>query len=245
MSAVELAAVETLQKQESSRGGEVVLRETDVVRPKVAVDTALFAMEGARLKCYLVQLQSGALAGKWAFPGGLVRVGETLDGAARREIEDAAGLRDIYLEQVFSFGDPSRDPDAHVVSVAYMALIPEAGAARLGSRKYAAGQWFEVARLPALAYDHTELAGYALQRLRSRLRYMDIARNLLPPMFTMADLQDIYQSALERGIDRRNFRRWMLTTDLLERLPGKRRGAHRPAAIYAFRKRNEEAFRML
>jgi 8-oxo-dGTP diphosphatase len=172
-------------------------------------------------------------------------VGETLDGAARREIEDAAGLRDIYLEQVFSFGDPSRDPDAHVVSVAYMALIPEAGAARLGSRKYAAGQWFEVARLPALAYDHTELAGHALQRLRSRLRYMDIARNLLPPTFTMGDLFDIYQSVLVGEIDRRNFRRWMLTTDLLERLPGKRRGAHRPATIYAFCKRNDEAFRML
>jgi 8-oxo-dGTP diphosphatase len=239
---------ESLPKRESDHGGEasaVVPHETEVVRPKVAVDTALFAMEDARLKCYLVQLQAGALAGKWAFPGGLVRVGETLDGAARREIEDAAGLRDIYLEQVFSFGDPSRDPDAHVVSVAYMALIPEAGTARLGSRKYADGQWFEVARLPALAYDHTELAGYALQRLRSRLRYMDIARNLLPPTFTMGDLQDIYQSVLERGIDRRNFRRWMLTTDLLERLPGKRRGAHRPATIYAFRKRNEEAFRML
>src|SRR5579863_9746850 len=102
----------------AGEGNGSAAREAELVRPKVAVDTALFAMEGGRLKCYLVQLQAGALAGKWAFPGGLVRVGETLDGAARREIEDAAGLRDIYLEQVFSFGDPSRDPDAHVVSVA-------------------------------------------------------------------------------------------------------------------------------
>jgi len=236
--------LETLENRDF-RVGEGVSRATELVRPKVAVDTALFAMEESHLKCYLVQPQAETLAGKWSFPGGLVRVGETLDGAARREIEDAAGLRDIYLEQVFSFGDPSRDPDAHVVSVAYMALIPKADSARLGSRKYAAGQWFEVARLPALAYDHTELAERALQRLRSRLRYMDIARNLLPPTFTMSDLYDIYQSVLERGIDRRNFRRWMLTTDLLERLPGKRRGAHRPATIYAFRRRNDEGFRML
>jgi 8-oxo-dGTP diphosphatase len=267
-----VAAVETLRNRESDRTSESaavrdtqlappkvgaasadVLRETRVaasrateaLRPKVAVDTVLFAMGGARLKCYLVQLQAGALTGRWAFPGGLVRVGETLDSAARREIEDAAGLRDIYLEQVFSFGDPSRDPDAHVVSVAYMALIPDASAARLGSRKYASGQWFEMERLPALAYDHREVARFALERLRSRLRYMDIARNLLPPTFTMGDLHDIYQSALERGIDRRNFRRWILTSGLLKSVPGKRRGAHRPATIYAFRERSDVTFGMI
>ena len=129
-----------------ARAVTVAGRDTEAVRPKVAVDTVLFAIEGGRLKCYLVQLHLGTAAGKWAFPGGLVRVGETLDEAARRELDDAAGLRDLYLEQLFSFGDPSRDPGAHVVSVSYMGLIADIGAAKLPSggsagRTRSKGEW--------------------------------------------------------------------------------------------------------
>ncbi len=220
-------------------------RDAEVARPKVAVDTVLFAIEGERLKCYLVQLTAGAAAGKWAFPGGLVRVGETLDEAARRELEDAASLRDLYLEQLFSFGDPSRDPGAHVVSVGYLGLIDDAGAAISRSRKYAAGRWFEVARLPALAYDHSIIAEYALRRLKSKLEYTNIACNLLPPTFSFAELEELYATVLERPLDRRNFRRRIMAMGLLKRLPGKRRGAHRPAALYAFRQRSVQAIEML
>src|SRR5215472_9237226 len=94
-------------------------------RPKVAVDIVMFAASEDALKCYLIQLKQGPLRSKWAFPGGLVRVGETLDDAARRELRDPTGLRDAYMEQLFTFGDPSRDPHDHVVSVAYMALIAD------------------------------------------------------------------------------------------------------------------------
>src|SRR6266478_4298181 len=121
-----------------------------LARPKVAVDTVIFAIEGGRLKCYLVELRRGTAAGKWAFPGGLVKVGEMLDDAARRELYATTGLRNAYLEQLFTFGDPSRDPRAHVVSVAYMALIPAADAVKAPSDKYANGRWFEVSALPAL-----------------------------------------------------------------------------------------------
>jgi len=236
-------AVETLERHESgeARGG----RETEIARPKVAVDTVLFAIEGDRLKCYLVQLRAGAAAGKWAFPGGLVRVGETLDEAARRELDDAAGLRDVYLEQLFSFGDPSRDPGAHVVSVGYLGLIDDAGSANSRSRKYAAGRWFEVARLPALAYDHSVIAEYALRRVKSRLEYTNIACNLLPPAFTFAQLEELYATVLERPLDRRNFRRRILVMGLLKRLPEQRRGAHRPAALYTFRQRSVQTIEML
>src|ERR1700691_1348724 len=121
------------------------LRDAPIARPKVAVDTVLFAIAGGRLKCYLVQLGAGgSAAGKWAFAGGLVRVGETLDEAARRELLASTGLGDRYLEQLFSFGDPSRDPTAHVVSVAYMALFANAAAVRTASNKYTGGRWFEV-----------------------------------------------------------------------------------------------------
>jgi 8-oxo-dGTP diphosphatase len=247
-------------------------RDLEAVRPKVAVDTVLFAIEGGRLKCYLGQLHLGTAAGKWAFPGGLVRVGETLDEAARRELDDAAGLRDLYLEQLFSFGDPSRDPGAHVVSVSYMGLIADIGAAKLSSgesaggrgakvngtsaagdavmrkdcpQKYVDGQWFEVGTLPSLAYDHSVIADYAVQRLRSKLIYTDIARNLVPPTFTLAELREIYQTVLERGVDRRNFHRRVNAMGLLKRLLEKRRGAHRPATLYAFRERSDEVYEMI
>jgi 8-oxo-dGTP diphosphatase len=231
-------------------------RESAAMRPKVAVDTVLFTMEGGRLKCYLLRLVAGVLAGKWAFPGGLVRVGETLEEAARRELEDATGLRDVYLEQLFSFGDPSRDPGAHVVSVGYMALVNSTGliegsgaagrrAARPGANKYADGEWFEVGRLPALAYDHELIADRALERLRSRLIYTDIASNLLPPTFTISEIREIYQTVLERGVDRRNFERRMKVMGLIERLPKKRRGGGRPAALYAFAPRSGDVVEML
>jgi 8-oxo-dGTP diphosphatase len=236
-------AVETLQHQVSAQSGGV--RVTEIARPKVAVDTVLFAIEGGRLKCYLVQLTAGAAAGKWAFPGGLVRVGETLDEAARRELKDAASLRELYLEQLFSFGDPSRDPGAHVVSVGYLGLIDAAGAASSCSRKYAAGRWFEVAQMPALAYDHSVIADYAWRRLKSKLEYTNIACNLLAPTFTFAELEELYATVLERPLDRRNFRRRIMAMGLLKRLPGKRRGAHRPAALYAFGRRSVQMIEML
>ena len=292
----------------------------EAVRPKVAVDTVLFAMENHRLRCYLVQLRRPTASGRWAFPGGLVRVGETLDEAARRELKDATGLEDVYLEQLFSFGDPSRDPHAHVVSVGYMGLINsidlikessksrmdagklseaaaklvkgagkaiadagkakpslrygahggwialdqsrtgahggrsvedaiaslvEAGDVSARSKKYASGAWYSVGRLPPLAYDHSKMANYALERLRSRLLYTDVASNLLPKVFAIAELRDIYQAVLDRGVDRRNFDRRMRHMGLLKKLRKKRLGIGRPARLYSFRSRSDTVFKML
>ena len=214
-------------------------------RPKVAVDTVLFAIEGGRLKCYLVQLKRGPAARRWAFPGGLVHVGEMLDDAARRELYASTGLRNPYLEQLFTFGDPTRDPRAHVVSVAYMALIDNPAAVGSCSRKYAAGRWFEVSDLPALAYDHSIMAEYAMKRLKSKLEYTNIACNLLPRTFTFAQLEDLYAIVLARPLDRRNFRRRILAMGLLRRLPGLRRGPHRPAALYSFSRRSVQVIEML
>jgi 8-oxo-dGTP diphosphatase len=214
-------------------------------RPKVAVDTVLFAIDAGTVKCYLVRLRWGPATGKWAFPGGLVREGEMLDDSARRELRQSTGLIDCYIEQLFSFGDPNRDPNAHVVSVAYMALIDRLSAVQSCSQKYANGQWFEVATLPDLAYDHAEIAQYAVRRLKSKLEYTNIARNLLPTIFTFAQLEELYGIVLGRSLDRRNFRRRILAMNLLDRLSIERRGNHRPAALYSFRQRSLQVIEML
>jgi 8-oxo-dGTP diphosphatase len=214
-------------------------------RPKVAVDTVLFAIDARKIQCYLVRLKHGPAADKWAFPGGLVREGELLDEAVRRELRQSTGLDDCYIEQLFSFGDPLRDPKAHVVSVAYMALVDRVSAIAACCEKYANGQWFEVTRLPELGYDHAEIADYAVKRLKAKLEYTNIACNLLPATFTFAELEELYAIVLGRGLDRRNFRRRILAMNLLKRLPIERRGAHRPAALYAFRQRSLQVIEML
>lgn len=214
-------------------------------RPKVAVDTVLFATDARQVKCYLVRLKWGPAAGKWAFPGGLVREGEMLDEAARRELRQSTGLKDCYIEQLFCFGDPNRDPKAHVVSVAYMALIDRASAVHACSQKYANGRWFQMTELPELAYDHAEIAEYAVRRLKSKLEYTNIACNLLSATFTFAQLEELYGIVLGRTLDRRNFRRRIMAMNLLNRLPLERRGNHRPAALYSFRQRSLQVIEML
>jgi 8-oxo-dGTP diphosphatase len=211
----------------------------------VAVDTVLFAINDGRLQTYLVELRRGPGRGRWAFPGGLVRVGELLDDAARRELHDSTGLSGAYLEQLFTFGDPSRDPRTHVVSVAYMALIPEAQAVGTPCDKYATGKWYEVTRLPQLAYDHSLMAAYAVKRLKSKLEYTNIAYALLPREFTFAEFEELYSIILGRPLDRRNFRRSILAMGILKRLPHTRRGPHRPAALYSFANQSLRFIEML
>ena len=174
-----------------------------------------------------------------------MRRGEMLDDAARRELQTSTGLSDAYLEQLFTFGDPSRDPDAHVVSVAYMALIPDSQKVSGPLPKYSSGGWFELSALPPLAYDHSLIAKYALKRLKSKLEYSNIAFALLPRVFTFAEFEELYSRVLDRPIDRRNFRRRVLAMGLLRVLKETRRGPHRPAALYTFARQTLQMIEML
>ncbi len=201
-------------------------------------------MSGGGLRSYLVPIERGPLRGRWAFPGGLVRVGEMLDDAARRQLESSTGLGEVYLEQLFTFGDPSRDPNSHVVSVAYMALIPDPAAIRADAGEFA-GKWFEVSALPPLAYDHGLMADYAQRRLKAKLEYTNIAYSLLAPEFTFAELERLYAVILGRPIDRRNFRRRIMAMGLLRKARATRRGPHRPAALYSFSQQSLQSIEML
>jgi 8-oxo-dGTP diphosphatase len=209
------------------------------VTPAVAVDVAVFTVLEGVLQVLLVRVRRGAFAGRWALPGGRVAFDETLEAAARRHLAAQSGVRGIYLEQLYTFGSPQRDPHGRVVSVAYFALIPHGG--RLGG--YGVGglgadaAWWRVARLPPMAYDHRVVLRTAIARLRTKLRYTNLVYGLLPARFSLGELQAMYEAILGRPLDRRNFRKKILSLGLLRRAQGVRRGPHRPATLYAFRQR--------
>jgi 8-oxo-dGTP diphosphatase len=213
----------------------------------VAVDVAVFTVRDGTLRVLLAQARSGPFAGWWALPGGRVGEEESLDEAAARELPGPAPARDVYLEQLYTFGHPRRDPRGRVVSVAYVGLVADAGdvtgtaaAAKYGRKyggKYATVAWHPASRLPRLAYDHAAVVRLAVTRLRAKLQYTNLVYTLLPRTFTLRELQGLYEAILGRALDRRNFRRRVLSLGLLRPLGRLRRGAHRPAALYAFRTR--------
>ncbi len=213
--------------------------------PWVAVDVVIYTLERGRLECLLVQIKEGPCAGQWAFPGGLVGAEESLDQAGQREIYERSGIQEGYLEQLYTFGKPERDPAKRVVSASYLALVPFPAVALNAAPKYAAIGWFPANRLRHLAYDHDQVARLALKRLRSKLQYTNIVYSLLPGGFTLGELQKVYETILSRSLDRRNFRKKILALGLLKRLRKMRRGTHRPAALYAFIHRRPMVIEML
>lgn len=200
---------------------------------QVAVDLVVFTIRDAALQALLIRRGVPPFKGEWALPGGFVQ-DETLEAAARRELEEETGLKDVYLEQLCSFGDPGRDPRGRIVSVAYFALIrPEPVR---GATDAAEARWFPAAKPPRLAFDHAAILETGLRRLRAKLGYTTLGSRLLPKEFSLTQLQELYETLLERPLDKRNFRRRLLSLGLVRPVAGKRsRGAHRPAQLYAFR----------
>ncbi|MFQ5683219.1 MAG: NUDIX domain-containing protein [Candidatus Binatia bacterium] len=205
--------------------------------PWVAVDVLIYTLVKKALQCILVRIKEGPFTGQWAFPGGLVGAEESLDQAAEREVHERTGVRNGYLEQLYTFGKPERDPATRVVSVSYLALVPYQEVRLDPASKYAGIRWVAANRIPRLAYDHDQVRRLSLQRLRSKLQYTNIVYSLLPPEFTLGELQEVYETILHRPLDRRNFRKKILALGLLKQLQTKRRGTHRPASLYAFMKR--------
>lgn len=167
--------------------------------------------------------------GNWALPGTMVRGDEDLDEAALRVLAEKAALgRPRHLEQLATFGAPDRDPRGRVVSVSYLALLP--APAPVGEQ----ARWWPVSEAPALAFDHGHVLASAMERLRGKLQYSNVAYGLLPDAFTLSELQDVYESVHGRDLDKRNFRRKVLSLDMLVESEGQRRGPHRPAQLYRF-----------
>lgn len=200
----------------------------------VAVDLAIFTVQESRLELLLIRMKREPFTGKWALPGGRIRGDETVEEAAARELHEKAGIRDVYLEQLYTFSEPGRDPGARCISVAHMALIRGDVPLRT-TDKYSGIGWFPMARLPPLAFDHEAIAEYAARRLRAKLEYSDVARNLLDKTFTLGELQRLYETILGRQLDARNFQRRAQHIGLVKDTGRVRSGqAHRPARLFRF-----------
>ncbi len=205
---------------------------------KVAVDTAIFTVRDGRLMTLLIQMKKKPFTGKWAFPGGLLGDRQTALQAARDVLCAQTGVCQSFLEQLATFDDPRRDPLGRVVSVAYFALVASSGLELRTTDKYADVRWWPADRLPPLAYDHGNIAQAALERLRAKLGYTNIAWSILPPEFTFAELLRVYEAILGRPLDKRNFKKKVLALRLIAPTGKKTSGqTHRPAELFRFRSR--------
>lgn len=206
-------------------------------RAALTVDCVVFGFDERELKVLLIERGLDPFKGMWALPGGFVRVDETLDAAARRELEEEAGLKNVYLEQLYTFGGVDRDPRERVVSVAYYALVKLAAHNTRAATDAADAAWFPVSDIPQLAFDHADILTTALRRLQGKVRYQPIGFELLPRKFTLSQLQHLYESILGTPLDKRNFRKKVLGFELLEALDETQMiGRHRPARLYRFDK---------
>lgn len=210
-------------------------------RPSVTVDVVIFSLINKELHVLLVKRPHWPFEGRWAIPGGFITMHESLEEAARRKLEEKTGVHDVYLEQLFTFGAPRRDPRTRVISVVYVALIRADMQALRPSDDV---RWFPVRGLPgALAFDHDHILATAMERLRSKLEYTTIAFQLLPEVFSILELKHIYEQILGEELDKGNFYRKIKDVKILEDTGLRREGRGRPTVLYRFRRdRGDEQF---
>ncbi|MDZ7842584.1 MAG: NUDIX domain-containing protein [Gammaproteobacteria bacterium] len=215
------------------------LREVrDDARFRVSTDIVVFTVRRDRLEVLLCRQETASNErGVWSLPGGFVADGEPLDASARRALAEHTGLADIYLEQLFTFGQPERHPGPRVISVAYFALVP--GDRLTGFDSGRTGTWWDAARLPPLYLDHEQIIDTARERLAAKLEYSTIAFQLMPDRFTLSELQGVYETIYDRPVDKRNFRKRVLALEHVQATDHKRRnGFHRPARLYRYTARD-------
>ena len=201
--------------------------------PAVTADCVIFGFDGLSIKVLLIQRGIEPHKGKWAFPGGFMRINETAEECAQRELEEETGLKGVTVEQFHTFSDVRRDPRERVITVAHYALV------RLSEVKGGddadVARWVSQSEIPTLAFDHDRILRMALERLKERICFEPIGFELLPEVFTMSELQNLYEAILRIKFDRRNFYNKMLKLGILvEAEPRPESAARRIATKYRF-----------
>lgn len=203
---------------------------------RVTVDILAFAVHDGGLEVLLVKRKYDPFRSSWAVPGGfLTDADQTLEAAAARELFEETNVSNIYLEQLFSFGDKGRDPRGRVVTVSYLALLRQEELEIKASSDASGVAWWPIKELPSLAFDHAHIIEYGVQRLKYKIEYTPAAFSLLPKKFTLRDLQIVYEAILNREIDNRNFRKKFLGAGILKQLDEtSQETSFRPARLYEF-----------
>lgn len=204
-------------------------------RPAVTVDCVIFGFGNGELKVLLTKRGIEPFLGQWAFPGGFILEQETADECARRKLAEEAGLVDIYLEQLYTFSDVDRDPRFRVISIAYYALVKSTDYLIEAGLDIEEVKWFSLGEATALAFDHDQILSVAIERLKGKIRYQPVGFELLPEQFKLPELHKLYETILQRAIDRGNFRKKILSMGLLVDHSEKQPDRHsRAAKIYSF-----------
>ena len=207
-------------------------------RPAVTVDCVIFGLDEEDLKILLIQRALEPFAGKWALPGGFIHVGEDPEMSARRELLEETGVQNVYLEQLYTFGRPDRDPREHVITIAYYALVKLSDHKVQAATDAGNAAWFAIDDIPGLAFDHDRILATAYERIKGKVRYQPIGFELLPRKFTLRQLQHLYETILDRPLDKRNFRKKIMSMNILVDLNEIETDvAHRAARLYSFDKK--------
>ena len=216
---------------------EVMLPKFDSV---FSIDCVIFGFEAGELKILLIERNEDPFKGALALPGYIVEQEEGLDDAAERILYELTGLRDLHMQQFHTFGEVNRHPQGRVITVAYYALIRLTGQKEVRPITQVARKafWHPVNELPKLAFDHSEIFKTGFNKIRRRLNYQPIAFELLPEKFTLTQLQSLYEAVLSKKLDKRNFRKKMLSYGFLKELDEKQKGvSYRAAKLYKFDRR--------
>jgi 8-oxo-dGTP diphosphatase len=205
----------------------------------VAVLVVIFTVNAGRLQVLLIRRSADPFKDAMSLPGGLLNSGESLEQAAARKLDDETGVSDVFLEQLYTFSDLDGQGS---VAVAYFALV-DISSAHLARRREWLPGWFPLDDLPSLAFENHGVIDYAFRRLRAKLDYSNVAYSLLPEEFTLSQLQRTYEAILGRTLDKRNFRKRILSLDIVEQTGhAAAQGRHRPAQLYRFRERKPVVF---
>lgn len=205
---------------------------------KVAVDAIVFGYSKSDgISVLLIQRKYEPFKTLWAIPGGFVRDNESLEEAVKRELSEETGVKLNYFEQLYTFGEPGRDPRQRIISVSYFGLVKTSQYQELkASTDAESAQWFSIKKIPSLAFDHKKIISVAIERLRSKIRYQPIGFELLDKKFPFSDLEKLYTALLDKDINRRNFSKKILSFGFLEETGEltKPEGKGRPSKIFRF-----------